>query len=300
MLKETEQLLCFAVVCDAGSVTAASQLLKRSKAHISRQIAALEARIGTTLMYRTTRKITLTDSGHKLKEEALALYRDSLLINQKATVLDDAVSGQFVITAPVSLATYVLIPEIPSLQQQFPEVTFEIVASNDSLNLIPEGVDLAIRTGHVVDDALIAHQIGTAKDIFYADTSTASALKNSQDLALLQHYRLLVNPYSLNSNNMHISRKGNTMKFKPELMTKISEYPMLMHLAQSGFGIAYAPDYCLNDTNTNKNLSQVLDEWSGSSWPILLAYPFQSPLPNKLKQIVQALRKSLSSRLDHN
>ena len=297
MLKETEQLLCFAVVCDTGSVTAASRLLKRSKAHISRQIVALEKRIGTTLMYRTTRKITLTDAGHTLKEQASALYRDSLLINQKATVLDDAVSGHFVITAPVSLATYLLVPELPALQQQFPQVTFELIATNDHLKLIPEGVDLAIRTGHVVDDTLIAHQIGTARDIFYADKALAATLKTQQDLALLQQHRLLMNPYSLNNHHIHLNRNGETVKFRPEQMLKISEYPMLMNLAERASGIAFAPDYCLSDKHTRSTLSQVLTDWSGNSWPVLLAYPFQAPLPKKLKQIAKALRTALSNRL---
>ena len=300
MLKETEQLMCFAAVCDNGSLTAASQILNRSKAHISRQISALEKRIGATLMYRTTRKITLTEAGQKLKQEALRLYRDSLLIHHKSAALDDEISGRFVITAPVSLATFVLIPEIPALQAQFPDVTFEVMATNDSLKLIPEGVDLAIRTGHVVDDTLIAHQLGTAKDIFYADKKLAAKLKDTQDLAILQQHKLLLNPYSFRGDVLHLSRHDSIVEFRPENLIKISEPPMLLNLAERGFGIACAPDYCLEEIREKNILAPVFTEWACFSWPILLAYPFQSPLPNKLKRIAQALRSSLSQRLSHN
>jgi len=298
MLKETEQLMCFAAVCDNGSLTAASQVLGRSKAHISRQIAALEKRLDTTLMYRTTRKITLTEAGQKLQKEALRLYRDSLLINHKATVLDDAVSGRFVITAPVSLATFVLIPEIPNLQKQFPDVTFEVLATNDNLKLIPQGVDLAIRTGHIVDETLIAHQLGSAQDIFYADRKTAARLGHTQDLNILQQHRLLLNPETSRDDVLHLNRNNTLVEFRPQHFTKISEPPMLLNLAERGFGIACAPSYCQHESHIRKVLSPVFTEWACAAWPILLAYPFQVPIPGKLKQIAQALRESLGAKLN--
>ena len=136
MLTELEQTICFAAVCDTGSMTAAAKALNRSKAHVSRQVSALEQDIGLKLLHRTTRKLTLTDAGLSFKEEALQLYRNAQLVKQKSHSLNQQLAGKFVITAPVSISTFVLAPIIPELQQTFPDIEFEILPTNQNLNLI--------------------------------------------------------------------------------------------------------------------------------------------------------------------
>jgi len=297
MLDDLEEIICFATVCDEGSITAAGQALGRSKAHVSRKISSLEQRIGTRLLHRTTRKLTPTDVGLKFKEEALQLYRNSQLVNHRAYTLSDELSGTFVITAPVSIATYLLAPIIPELQKKFPDISFEIHPTNENLDLLAEGIDLAIRSGSVVNESLIAHQIGIAQDVFFAPEQVLGQVKTEGKITDLLHQHLLLNPYSMQGDSIVLSTQSDNIELRPKQVTRISEYPLLLDLVGRGMGIGFAPNYCISELKKKPGVNHILKQWKGREWPILIIYPFQSPVPVKLTKISQYLRQKLGSLL---
>jgi len=294
MLTTLEEMFCFAAVCENGSITSASKTLGRSKAHVSRKVKDLEQRIGTKLLHRTTRQITLTTEGSCLKDEALKLYRNGNLLWHKAMSLDSDLSGRFVITAPVSIATYLLAPIMTSLQDSFPHVEFDLRPSNEKLDLITTGVDLAIRTGSVSDEDLIAHQIGVGRDILFRSTKNTISPPPISDVTDLLHNPLFINPYSLRGEDLRLHQAGEAIELQPTHMTKVGEYPLLMDLVQRGVGIGLAPDYCVVGSEA---LEQVLPNWQGREWPILITYPFLAPLPIKLAKISAFLRQKLGNKL---
>ncbi|MBL4740955.1 MAG: LysR family transcriptional regulator [Sneathiella sp.] len=294
MLNPLEELFCFAAICEKGSITAASRVLGRSKAHVSRKMKELEERVGTKLLHRTTRQITLTTEGSYLKDEALKLYRNGNLLCHKAMSLDSDLSGRFVITAPVSIATYLLAPIMASLQDTFPLVEFDLRPSNEKLDLITTGVDLAIRTGSVSDEDLIAHQIGVGRDILFRSTKNTVGAPPISDVTDLLHNPLFINPYSLHCEDLRLHKAGEAIELQPTHMTKVGEYPLLMDLVQRGNGIGLAPDYCVIGSEA---LEQVLPDWQGREWPILITYPFLAPLPIKLSKISAFLRQKLGDQL---
>jgi len=295
MLDKIEQMICFAAVCEAGTMTAASKILGCSKGHVSRTITALEKRIKTKLFHRSTRKLVLTDSGLSLKHEAVQLYRNALLTEKKSTHLQQQVSGQFVITAPVTLATYLLAPVIPVLQKTFPEIDFEIIATNESLNLINEGIDLAIRTGTVVDEQLIAHQIGVAKDVFYAHSDLCTQENQLQSLDDLHRHKVLLNPHSMSGELVRLYNGKLSRDWQPTQKTNISLYSLLLDLVDSEKGVGFAPNYCLAKLKDSQQVKHILSAWYGKEWPVFIVYPFHSPIPEKLMRISQFLKHELSA-----
>ncbi len=294
MLDELEEMICFAAVCEAGSMTAAAKALHRSKAHISRKVTDLEVRIKTRLLHRTTRKISITDAGLQLRDEALQLYRNSQRLNHRAASLDTSLSGKFVITAPVSIATYLLAPQMPALQESFPDVEFELKPTNENLALIKEGVDLAIRTGSVQDDSLIAHQIGMGRDILFQSIKSHPPVIEMSDL--LQR-RLLINPYSLTENTLRLYKGEESLELQPAHITKAGEYPLLVELVKEGNDIGLAPDYCIQKLVDEGLIEPLLPDWRGREWPILITYPYLSPLPLKLSKISAFLRQRFAGLL---
>lgn len=295
MINKLEQMICFAVVCEKGTMTAASQILGCSKGHVSRTITALEKRIKATLFHRSTRKLTLTDAGQALQPEAMTLYQNALLADKKSLDLKQQLSGKFVITAPVTLATYLLAPVIPELQQTFPEVEFEIIASNENLNLINSGVDLAIRTGNVIDEQLIAHQIGVAQEIFYAHQNLFDHAKEPIRIEDLNQHPILINSHSMHDEIVHLSNNARLQNWQPKNKMSISLYSLLLDLVGRGAGIGFAPNYCLPSITTSQQVKHILPEWHGKEWPVFIAYPFQVPTPEKLVRVSQFLKQKLTS-----
>jgi len=297
MLNETEEMICFAAVCDTGSMTAAAKVLNRSKAHVSRKITDLERRIGTSLLHRTTRKITVTDAGTRLKNGALQLYRNSLFLSHQASSLSGELSGSFKITAPTSIFRYVLTPIIAELQEMFPEVAFEFIPSNKTIDLITEGIDLAIRTGSVVDDRLIAHQVGVGRDVLFASTNKYGNGDQFKEIADIVSERIIINPYSYDDERLRLTNGDQNIELKTNRLTKAYEYPLLVDLAKNGCGIGFAPDYAIYEMTKKHEVTPILPEWYGKEWPVFVVYPFIAPVPNKLQKISAYLRKILSTSI---
>lgn len=297
MIDEFEQLMCFAAVCDNGSMTAASKVLGKSKAHVSRQISALEKRLDARLLHRSTRSLQLSKQGTKLRDEILPIYHSTLLVNRNAESLEEALTGRFTITAPVSISSFLLAPEIPALQAQFPKIEFELIPSNENYRLVQQGVDLAIRTGSVKDDNLVAKQIGSARDVFFAPGGVDLCESRLSELADLENERILLHPYLMNDGCIELWESGRSRLYEPALITKIHEFPLILDLVSRGHGIGLAPDYCLENAPQDMSIQPVLTHLQGKSWPVLLVYPFQIAQPQKLTAVSRFLEERIGQRL---
>ncbi len=297
MIDALNQTICFAVVCQAGSMTAASQILNCSKGHVSRSITAMESRIKTKLFHRTTRQLTLTDAGLILRDEAIQLYKNALFVENKSLSLDQDLTGSFTITTPVSLATFLLAPILAQMQKTFPEVEFNIIPTNENLDLVSSGVDLAIRTGSVIDENLIAHQIGLARDVFYVNTDLIDDNNCPQELSELHEHRLIINDDAMHDDVLTLYDGTTHKDWQPQNTMKVDLYTLTYELVKQGAGIGFAPDYCLSLAYQD-GIQTILKQWHGQEWPIFIVYPFHAPLPNKLSQISSYLKNTLRKQLN--
>lgn len=291
---ETEELMCFAAVVDAGSMTKAAKELNCSKAHISRRINSLERRVNAKLFFRTTRSMTLTEVGSELYPKSKKLLLDSLMINRQLQSLSVEIRGRFVITAPVSISQYVLGPLLPGLQKEFPLVEFELVPTNERLELVFDGIDLAIRTGNVIDDSLVATYVGQCRDVFFATKEKFTDLEKMADLS---NQHLLINPQSLQDDELIFDVEGAPTKVEYASRTLVHEYPVLLSMVANGFGVGVAPNYCVTETNHTDGVRHVLPLASGHSWPIYLLHPYQTPLPSKLLSVRNSLANTIQQQI---
>ena len=291
MIDETTDLLHFGAVCEKKSMVAASKMLGCSPAQVSRKISRLEERLGTKLFHRTTRKLMLTDAGEALKNDALSLLQSVQIIQKKSEGLRYNLKGSFVITAPTSLATYLIAPLIPKLQKEFPDINFELIPTNKNLNLINDGIDLAIRTGNVIDKSLVAHQIGLAKNVFYASNLYIESNGCPEKIVELDEHNLIVNAHSETKGVIDLYDRDQLIIWKPNKWIKINLYTIIMDLVSCGAGIGYAPDYCMAHLEKSGKITRVLKDCSGSVWPIYVVYPFLTPIPAKTAKISNFIRE---------
>ncbi len=294
MINETTELIFFAAVCEHGSMSQASVALECSTAQVSRKITQLEKRLKTKLFHRTTRKLTLTDAGLSLKDDAVGFFKSAKKIRIKSKNLTTDLSGDFVITAPISLATFMLQPILPALQNQFPDITFTLIPSDTSFDLINEGVDLAIRTGSVVDDSLVAHQVGIAHDVFIANHDHLKAHGLPQSIQDLEKHKILINDHSMYQETVKLSFNSNSMDWRPNDYMKVNLYTIIIDLVYDNFGIGFAPNYCLPQVQNQMNISQVLNDYHGKQWPIFIVYPFSIPTPVKTAKVAAFIKRAFS------
>lgn len=289
MTDSATELLIFALICKTLSITDTAKELKKSKAHVSRQLSNLESRIGTTLVYRTTRNLTLTENGLALKSDAISFLNASQVLDYKASSLSGGISGRFCITVPTSIATSIFSKVLFNLQLQFPKVNFEIVVSNNVENLLDKKIDLGIRFGSVSED-LVAHKIGCYRTVFVS-SKKEDQYKNIDELILI----INTFPFSSNSPFMIDCKNIKIDDFKDVIY--VNETATQLSFIKNGLGVGLVPSFVLSDV-THDSLYQILPEHLSQFVDAYIIHPYQTPLPEKLSVISTYLKVELKKYMN--
>ena len=168
LLDHLTGLVAFARAGSLGSFTAAARSLSVSPSAISKSVQRLEGALGVSLFTRTTRALTLTPEGKAIHEHALALLKEAEAIEQVATSVQDEPSGPLRIATSLPIGVHVLSPTLPAFRKRHPKVTIDLRISDHLVNIIDEGIDVAIRIGSVSDAGLMSHRLGPCRLRAYA------------------------------------------------------------------------------------------------------------------------------------
>jgi DNA-binding transcriptional LysR family regulator len=161
----------FVAVADLQGFAPAARKLGMSPSGVTRLIAALEDRLGARLLQRTTRSVTLTDVGARYLERARRILADVEEAEGSAQVERTRPSGRLVVSAPVGFGRLHVSPVMSAYLTRFPEVSGELRLSDRMINLVEDGVDLAIRIGHLADSSLVARHVGEMRRIVVASSA---------------------------------------------------------------------------------------------------------------------------------
>src|SRR5229473_5816502 len=161
-----DELTALVAILEAGSLAAAGRKLRRSPPAMTRLLASLEERLGARLIERTSRRLTATEAGRRLGEQArqvLAGYGDAM----RETAAGE-VRGELRVTAPLVFGRRHVTPIVASFLEAYPDTRVELVLNDRSLNFIEEGLDLAVRIGRLADSSLVARRVGEVRRLLVA------------------------------------------------------------------------------------------------------------------------------------
>lgn len=154
-----DAMATFVRVAEAGSLSAAARLIPTSLTSVSRQIAALEDRLGTPLLIRTTRRLALTDDGRLFYDRAKAILGEIDEIEQTLLSGRTEPSGRLHVCAPVLMGEVLLSPLLPRFLQRYPAVAVDLLLVDRPVNLIEENIHVAVRVGRLPDSQLLARKL---------------------------------------------------------------------------------------------------------------------------------------------
>src|SRR5438093_3541280 len=166
-----DAMQAFVTVADLQGFAPAARKLGLSPSAVTRLIAALEERLGARLLQRTTRSVTLTDAGTRYLERARRILADVEEAELAAEGERTRPSGRLVVSAPVGFGRLHVSPVMAAYLQRYPDVAGELRLEDRVINLVEEGVDLAVRIGHLADSSLVARQVGQMRRIVVASPS---------------------------------------------------------------------------------------------------------------------------------
>lgn len=164
-------LIAFSRAASQGSYTGAARTLSVSPSAVSKSIQRLEARLGLRLFNRTTRSLTLTPEGRNLHERVLRLLQELDDIEQLAASSLVEPAGTLKIAAPLPIGTHVLGPVLPLLRQRHPRLNIDLRLADRYVDLVGEGIDVAIRVGELTDSSLLSRTLAPNRLCAYASPS---------------------------------------------------------------------------------------------------------------------------------
>ena len=287
----------FVTVCETESLTAAARRLGLSPSVMSRQIAALEARLGTRLFHRTTRSLSLTDSGQRYLDRARRILADLDEAERVAQSDRTEPRGRLSVTAPLIFGRLHVAPLLARFVRDHPKVSVDLTLSDRFVNLVEEGHDLAIRIGHLPDSQLIARRFGETRRALVASPAYLErAPLPHQPVDLTRHDTIAFMP-AAPSSEWHFTEEGRdvAVRLAPRFVTNSGDTAIA--LALDGVGIARVLYYQVKDAIAEGRLVEVLASFAPEPMPIHAVYPSARLLSGKVRAFLELMGEVADWRL---
>lgn len=228
----------FVKLVEAGQITLAAQQLSLSKSTVSQSLSDLEKYLGLQLVKRNSRTLKLTESGQTYYKDCLRILAD--ISASEDRVRDEAmgVAGSIRITASISFGSYILAPILVRFMAANPDITVQLLMSDQQADLITEGIDMALRVGELKDSGLLARKVGRGRMMMCAAPSFLERHGTPVSLGDLTEFECLRYTPQL---HWILTERGVAHRFEPKGRMSMDSGETLRELAIAGQGLAYMP-----------------------------------------------------------
>ncbi|EAT10770.1 LysR family transcriptional regulator [Bermanella marisrubri] len=284
-----EGVVEFTLVAELGSFTKASQNLNISVAQVSRLISLLEKRLKTKLLYRTTRKVTLTAEGEIYYQRCKQVLNELEEAERALGNLQNKPQGTIKLTAPVMYGETFIQPLVHEFMRIHPAIEVTANLSNQQLDLIDGGYDLAIRLGKLKDSTLIAKPLSQRRYRVCASPSYLKDYGAPHSLPELVDHNCLVGQHQY----WRFEHKGKQVATKVIGTLSCNSGYALVDAALKNLGLIQLPNYYVDDHIEKGHLVEVLSKYREEPETIWAVYPHNRHLSPKVRQLVNFLAQGL-------
>jgi DNA-binding transcriptional LysR family regulator len=286
----------FTAVAESGNFTQAAKKLLISTAQVSRQVSELEHRLNTKLFYRTTRKVSLTEEGQLFYQQCRSILEGLEVAERSLTNLQSIPQGKIKISAPVTYGERRIIPLINQFLIQYPQVEIQVQLSNQRIDLIEEGYDLAIRLGQLDDSSLIAKRISSRQHFVCASPNYLEQHGRPETIAELKQHNCLLGSadfwlFGDQSSNNKNSTDKKSIRVSGSL--RCNSGLGLVDAALKGIGIVQLPEYYVTKHINKGELIVLLSDQQREQEGIWALYPQNKYLANKVRLLIDFLKAEL-------
>lgn len=281
----------FVTVAETQNFTKAASELGISTAQVSRQVRLLEERLGTSLLYRTTRRVHLTEAGQLYYQSCRPLLEALQGAEHAVQQLQSVPQGLIRLTAPVTYGERQLAPVLNAFLQQYPDIRLYCELTNQKLDLIAEDYDVAIRLGMIDTPDLVARQLGSrqvytcAAPDYLQDAGTPESLDNLKDHNCLAG--------TLDYWRFRDSQGDRILRVNGRLRCNSGE--ALCDAAKRGLGIVQLPDHYVSDALACGDLTEILTDYRPEQESISALYPPGRQLSPKIGILLDYLTQHLTN-----
>ena len=291
-----EDLQAFSAVVETGSFTAAAERLAANKSAISRRVSALEERLGVQLLRRTTRSLNLTDTGRSFYERSAQILAD--LEEAESAVLQEhgELRGRLRVALPLSFGVMHMGSHIDEFRKQHPGVRFDLDLSDRRVDLLQEGIDVAIRIGQLQDSTAIARRLFKARMVVCASQVYLDKHGRPDSPADLANHDCLTYSYLEEPDYWSwYDRRGQKQRVRVKVAMSANNGVILSNAAADDLGIVMQPTFITHQHVKSGALVPILTEydWPGATaWAI---YPPTRHLSYRVREFIDFMVRYLAA-----
>lgn len=287
----------FVEIVDRGSLTAAAESLGRSQAAVVRGLAGLEKHLGVVLLRRTTRRMSLTPEGQDFLQRCRSILADVEDAERSVARHHEALSGALRVTAPVEFGRMYVAGLMTDFLQRHPQVRADLLLLDRNVDLLSEGIDLAVRIGPLADSSMVALRLGQVRRVTVASPD------------LLRRTGVPAHPGELSTlpcvRQRNLPRLETTWLFSDgrgdvsvpvDGRFGVNQIAAAMDACVDGMGFGQFLSYQVQDLLRRGALRLVLEAYEPRPWPVSLVYHGGRAVPSRLRALLDWLRDGLAQR----
>ncbi len=283
------EMECFVAVVEAGSFVGAADVLRLSKAAVSRGVIELEARLGARLLQRTTRRQSITEAGRAYYDRCKQILAE---LEEADSAVGDVTGhpvGKLRINAPFSFGIRHLAPLWGPFMARYPDVEIEVDLSDRQVDVVNEGYDLVIRISRMRDSTLVHRQLATTRIVACATPEYLARHGRPASVAALADHAVIGYSYAADGDIWHFMTPDGPREVltRPRMRANNGDTCQAVMLAHQG--IAMQPDFLAGDALAAGKLVEVLPECRSDERGIYVVYPSRKHLSVKMRVLVDYL-----------
>ena len=292
-----EDLRCFVQVVDQGSVTGAAKALRLAPSAVSRRIKELEARLGTQLLTRTTRRMHVTEAGRTFHARCRRILADLEEAEAEASDRHAALRGTLRLAAPATFGTAHLAPILVEFMREHPDLTVDVDFSDRHVDLVAEGFELAVRIGALRDSSLIARKIADVQDVVCAAPALIEKFGRPDHPEALRDWPALC--YT-GVDRPDIWRwegpDGSAGAIEMNVRMRANTGRALCDAAVAGLGVAREPSFIVYDAIERGELVPILTDYRWNALAIYTVYPPTRHLSGRARAFIDFVRQRIGPK----
>jgi len=292
-MSNANELSLFALVVEAQSFNKAAELAGMSTPALSKKITKLEKELGVQLLHRTTRRLNLTEAGSVLYQHAKSINRQVHEAISAVSNYSEDLQGTIKMTVPTISGELLLAEAIAEFCQQHPKLVVDVRLENEFVDLVKEGLDLAIRTGVLEDSSMIAKPLIESNWIVCCAPKYIASHGEPKELGDLSEHNCLAYTYQTEgAYEWHFRKDDQVYNVKISGNFAANNAQALRKAALAGYGIVYVPRCSVYQDMQQGKLVPVLTEYKARSLGIYAIYPYTRHQPEKIRLLIRHIKQA--------
>jgi len=283
-------IAAFLATAEAGSISAASKRLGLATSVVSERLADLEKTLGAKLIQRTTRKLSLTESGRSFLPRAQRILREADEAEAELAARSGTLAGPLRISAPVSFGILHLGSALCRFLVEHPEIDVSLDLDDRFVDIAADGYDAVLRHGPVGDTRLIAKRLATSRRLLVASPAYLKMFGQPTSLADLADHRGIL--YSNRESDWRFRTPGGWSVVRPKPALRVNNGMIMKDAALTGIGIALLPTFFVHDSIASGMLVPLDVSVEAEGAELFLAYARDHGAAARIQALVDSLRRS--------